>query len=422
VKASSITFFEDFTTTTYQDLSNTNVTGWGNGNISLPSKTISYIGSYDTPGTAMDVYIDGDYAFITDGSSGLQVIDISDPANPGLLGTYDTTGSAEGIDIDGNYAYIADKGSGLQVINIANPTSPTLAGSVTYPNVDARDVKVENNIAFIADGSGDNFKTVNVVNPAAPVYIHWASGPLTATASSVIIADLYAFVADSGAGFTIYDIRDPTFGNEPTGGQYVAKYNTPGISWDIALAGNFAYIADGSSGLSVLDITNPTSPTLVGTCDTPGDAKGIALAGNFVYIADGSAGLQVIDISDPTNPVIVDSYDTPGTAYKVDVDGEHAFVADGTAGLQIIEVSRSRNRQFMPLGVAQSTTILSPNSASLVSVTLTSTDSVPINTNISYYISADNGLNWEYIVPGLEHNFMNTGNQLKWKSILENIT
>jgi hypothetical protein len=38
----------------------------------------------------------------------LQVIDVSDPANPQRVGGYDTSGSARGVAVSGNYAYVAD--------------------------------------------------------------------------------------------------------------------------------------------------------------------------------------------------------------------------------------------------------------------------------------------------------------------------
>lgn len=38
-------------------------------------KTIVY--TYDTTGSASDVYVSGNYAYVADGESGLQIIDIS---------------------------------------------------------------------------------------------------------------------------------------------------------------------------------------------------------------------------------------------------------------------------------------------------------------------------------------------------------
>ncbi|MFM6288198.1 MAG: LVIVD repeat-containing protein, partial [Dolichospermum sp.] len=86
------------------------------------------VGNYDTSDRAIDVQIVGNYAYVADLGSGLQIIDISNPAAPTLVGNYDTSGWAYGVQIVGNYAYVADYGSGLQIIDISNPTSPTLKG------------------------------------------------------------------------------------------------------------------------------------------------------------------------------------------------------------------------------------------------------------------------------------------------------
>jgi hypothetical protein len=51
-------------------------------------------GSYDTPGKAFGVYVLGDFAYVADGNSGLQIIDVSNPQSPTLRGTYDTPGYA----------------------------------------------------------------------------------------------------------------------------------------------------------------------------------------------------------------------------------------------------------------------------------------------------------------------------------------
>ncbi len=106
---------------------------WLIGAILLPAETrgegcIDYldylhlVGSAgDTPGHALDVAVAGSYAYIADGYSGLQVIDISNPAVPAIVGSVDTPDSAVGAAVAGAYAYVADGYSGLQVIDISNP-------------------------------------------------------------------------------------------------------------------------------------------------------------------------------------------------------------------------------------------------------------------------------------------------------------
>ncbi|MFM6349430.1 MAG: hypothetical protein ACKPFK_30445, partial [Dolichospermum sp.] len=43
-----------------------------------------------------------------------------------LIGNYNTPDYAFNLTVVGNYAYVGDGTSGLQIINISNPSSPTL--------------------------------------------------------------------------------------------------------------------------------------------------------------------------------------------------------------------------------------------------------------------------------------------------------
>lgn len=68
----------------------------------------SLVGIYDTPGTARNIDICSDHAFVADRRGGLHVLDISDPLNPALVGTYDSPGNAYGVAVSGDYACLAD--------------------------------------------------------------------------------------------------------------------------------------------------------------------------------------------------------------------------------------------------------------------------------------------------------------------------
>jgi len=55
------------------------------------------------------------------------VIDVSDPSNPTLEGSHDTPGQAMSLMVDGDYAYVADFNSGMQVLRFTGPPIPTLS-------------------------------------------------------------------------------------------------------------------------------------------------------------------------------------------------------------------------------------------------------------------------------------------------------
>src|SRR5439155_17255565 len=96
--------------------------------------------------------LSGNYAYVADDAAGLQVIDVSNPANPQRVGGYDTSGSASGVAVSDKYAYVAD-GNGLQVIDVSNPANPQRIGGYDTDGGDAKSVAVSANYAYMADGS-----------------------------------------------------------------------------------------------------------------------------------------------------------------------------------------------------------------------------------------------------------------------------
>ena len=118
----------------------------------------------------------------------------------------------------------------------------------------------------------------------------------------------------------------------------------------------------------------------------------------------------MIDISDPTNPTLLGTYNTPDIAYGVTVSGDHAFVADYGSGLQVIRVFQSEvdadNNVGRSLGVDASDAMI-PRAR----LTCVQTEEV------AWELSADGGINWQWIVPDGNWNAMLVlGTDLLWRS------
>jgi hypothetical protein len=165
------------------------------------SHTLHLVGGVDTPGSAEGVAVSGSHAYVADGDSGLQVVDVIDPQSPVIAGSVDTPDYAYGVAVSGSYAFVADGNSGLQVVDVTDPQSPVIAGSVDTPG-EAHDVAV----------SGS-----------------------------------YAYVADWNSGLQVIDISDP---QSPV---IVGSVDTPNRAYGVAVSGSYAYVADGNSGLQVID-------------------------------------------------------------------------------------------------------------------------------------------------------------------------
>ncbi|MFQ5343005.1 MAG: LVIVD repeat-containing protein [Anaerolineae bacterium] len=253
------------------------------------------------PGSVEDVYIVGDYAYLTAGGTGLRVVNVSDPTALAEVGAYDAPGDARGVHVAGDYAYLADWRSGLHVVDVSDPTSPTAIGVFDMPTSSPRDVYVTGNPST---GSGQR----------------------------------YAYVATEDDGLRIINVSDPAAPTE------VGAYEMPGVPFlDVYVAGHYAYVAAGGSGLRVIDVSNPAEPYEVGAYDTPpGYANSVQIINHYAYVTSDYFGhpagfhtamapervvLQVIDVSDSAAPVEIATYATSGSAFDVHVAGEYTYLA-----------------------------------------------------------------------------------------------
>ncbi len=309
------------------------VSSWSNSNIvTITVWSPVLAGSYDTPGDAVGVFVSGSYAYVADGNSGLQVIDVSNPSSPTLAGSYDTQGHFWGLFVSGGYAYVANGSSDLQVINVSIPTAPTLAGSYDTPGIAWGGVFVTDDYAYVADGSS-GLQIINVSNPAAPTLAGSYDTP--GNAWRVFVSGSYAYVADDHGGLQIIDVSNPA---SPA---LAGTYDTPGNALDVFVSGSFAYVADWADCLQIINVSNPASPILAGTYNTPqySYSRGVFVSGSYAYVADAYSGLQIVDISNPASPALAGTYDTPGDGKDVFVSGSYVYVANEEAGLLIFDVS-----------------------------------------------------------------------------------
>lgn len=364
--------------------------------------------SFGPSGYCEDVVIEGDYAFIVNGTAGLKILDISNPINPALLGSYDTPGDARGLYIEGDHAYVAAYGSGLQIIDISDPKNPTHVATYVTPNGPSG-VAISGDYAYVAFPGG--LEVVNISDPTNPSYSsHYNT---TSVAHDVYVFGDYVFLAADDLGLVILNITDPL---NP---EYLGSCSTVGFATDVVVTGDYAFVAASSWGLVVISISDPTNPTFVTNYKTFGDARDVYLSGDSAFVAYGPGGLIIVNIVNPTSLSLTASLATPDQARGIAVSGDYAFIATGSVGLQVIGVRYHRSRQYEPLAVAQSSTIYAAHAtAPIVNVTLTSSDFIPLNTSITYYLSSDNGLHWEQVIPTVKHAIINHGLNMKWKAVL----
>ena len=197
----------------------------------------------------------GSLAYLAGGEGGLFIVDLgADGYLPQLIGTADTPGGALGLDIAGNYAYIADNLTGLQVVDVANPTAPRVVASIATPAA-AQDVRAQGNQLFLAYatfGTGNGLGIYDLTNPSQPNLVGKVA--TNGYATRVDVAGDLAYLASGDAGLVIIDARNP---RQPI----VAKnFKTAGSCRDVKADGAMVYTASDSAPAAVIAISPLAQP------------------------------------------------------------------------------------------------------------------------------------------------------------------
>lgn len=170
------------------------------------------VGSLVTGGAPSDVAVEGNRAYVAEGTGGgaLRVIDITDPANPAPLAAIATSKGMD-LKVQGGLAYLADESlfepGGLRIYNVANPPNLQLLATYDQDCQSARDVALHGKLAIVACESG--FHVVDVTVASAPARRAVIPVPGIANAWSVAAYDGHAVLGYDN-GVTVVSLADPT--------------------------------------------------------------------------------------------------------------------------------------------------------------------------------------------------------------------
>ncbi len=298
---------------------------------------INYVNSYNTPGYAYDVQIYSAgtiFAFIADGTDGLQIINVTNVASPLFVSSYNTQGTALNVKIaninNAMYAFVADGNKGYDIINVTSPSSPLLDTVISYTNdkVLCSFIDTQNKRAYVGTYYGYMY-IYDISNLPAVSFISVYNEPLD-NINSIFVTNGIAYLAENSLGLEIVNVNNPL---TPSNLSY---FDSPGFSYDVKVLSNRAYLADGSS-MIILDVSNGLNPVVLGSYSSTGAIfSGLFLSNSNVYTADGTRGTEIIGVGTPSSPVQLGYYHPANYSSNLYVMGSYIFVADGADGLVIL--------------------------------------------------------------------------------------
>ena len=215
-------------------------------------------------------------------------LDCSTPASISLSGTDTSASNAVDIAINGNYAYVLDQTFGLRILDISNLSSISASGTLDCSGIGGfvgRSLSLDsaNNEVYIAGDAGGVI-VIDVSNPASPSQIRNIAMVGTATCQAVYRTASGLIHSAEGIGITIYNSSGNTVGSLAN---TLSSDVTQGISEGVS---NTVLTLNSISGIKKIDVSTPTSPSLSVTHNID-DAKDLVLNGTSVYVADGSNGV-----------------------------------------------------------------------------------------------------------------------------------
>jgi choice-of-anchor B domain-containing protein len=314
----------------------------------------------------------------TTGRTGVDIIDLSNPATPVRLSRVDSSigghDKVHTLSVSKGFLYTVDNEAdaapdSVKIFNVSNPANPQFVANVVIgipdTNVAAHEVVVLNDRMYVASKwNGSNtccgWTTIyDVSNPASPVKLkQFDTGPRTHTVwptddgKTIIVAQ-----ERSNGDLRIYDVSMINQANDPDTPALLKTLNRTSLSLNSYtphhpfLKGNLLFMAWYESGLQVFNIADPANPVRVGAFDTyapnysdsnpeHGDWGVYAMLGlDRVLLGDRDRGLIIVDATGVLAPGdydqngVVDARDfstwrgAVGTANKA-ADGDKNGIVD----------------------------------------------------------------------------------------------
>ncbi len=304
----------------------------------IEQSNIQLISTYSTYASTNGLFVmpvdTRNYAFIADGSSGMQIIDVTNVAVPDSISAYDTDGDANDITvavINGYlYAFISDYDNGCVVVDVSNPFDPQFVGSISVlpgDYVETAFVDAARKILYFGHSTGHvNIYDISAL-PGAPVYI--SSIYLGGTINGLYSTGSTLYAASGDVGVQIINVTNPF---TPS---IISSFNTPGLASNIAVVTNYAYVADSYNGLLIYNVSNPSSPILLSRYAPNQQILGISINNNSIYTADNGYGVESVNISTPSDPVNTGYIKTNSSALNIFYFGGYLYLAAAEGGMAI---------------------------------------------------------------------------------------
>ena len=283
---------------------------------------VSLIGRWDGfTGNYADIWADGDYAYLAHFlAPSIDILDISDPANPTLVMRYDlmppnTSSSAQDVKTGDGLLFIGleSNGNAVHIVDIRDPENPVGLVDIAITNFNSiHNVFYDQGYLYIADSDSPRVGIVDLTGfdpdnpPGSPIdTLLWE---MTGVGSSIVhditVVNNRLYACAWNSGIWIYDVADvanqpPVFlGSGPGNSTHSAWPTDDGrfviTGEERTLGGIKVYRIDESEGGSALTLTLVDEEVL--SINEASSVHNQVTIGNRVYNSWYGAGMRIYDV------------------------------------------------------------------------------------------------------------------------------
>lgn len=257
---------------------------------------------------ASRVRLGGHYAYVQPFSGGVEIFDVTDPAQPVHVGMLTDTRIKDFV-LQDERAYVVHNNK-LDIIDISDPHNPTEEDGVRFPEYTYDTVRVDGDHAFVCGKDGVRIVDVGANKDAVVV------GAINGACKKLeVVNDILFLTLEVTPGFDEIKLFDVAAPEVP---RLLSTIALRGEANTLCVRGRYLHLVEntktddpflGESNLATFDLVVPESPAVLHRYPLPKTQIYLDMRaeGNFLYLL-GSV-ITVVDLSLPGNPRMVSTTD-----------------------------------------------------------------------------------------------------------------
>lgn len=255
-----------------------------------------HVQNFATDHFSADLETTSDYIYAAT-TDGLEIRSLADPTSPEFVGQFSLDNYRFGrlVELSGDIAFLVDQKGELNVINVSNPADPYRLGRWSGGEIVPRGLAVSGTTAYL-HSTELGLVVIDASQYQDPVSVDQVGQP-GRMCSKIIVRDHHLYTLYNypiGPTFHAFDI------SAPLSPLHLAQLDPPGTDFTMGIAEfqGIACLAQNLGAFIAVDVSTPQDLRLIGTQQLPWYSRDVDMTDYIALVAQGDGGIVVVRIGD----------------------------------------------------------------------------------------------------------------------------